>query len=98
MGSPIKDGFMFTGQINFVNDTGNAHLSIPVSGPNGKGTAFVEAELEYGQWRYDVLLVSVNGRSERINLSEKPIRKRGFSAESGVEAFDGSRKAGEGVR
>lgn len=37
IGEPIKPAWLISGQINVSGSTGNANLSIPISGPRGKG-------------------------------------------------------------
>jgi hypothetical protein len=37
LGSPIKEGFLLSGSTNVNGASGEANLSIPISGPNGKG-------------------------------------------------------------
>jgi hypothetical protein len=57
-----------TGNINFANDSGNADLAIPLSGPQGHGTVYVVARKSAGTWSYDRFEVELDGAEERINL------------------------------
>ncbi|MEJ2747030.1 MAG: cytochrome c oxidase assembly factor Coa1 family protein [Anaerolineae bacterium] len=68
LGEPIKAGLIPSGSISVENGTGEASLSIPISGPKGKGTLYVEATKSAGTWTYTVLEVAVDGRSDRIDL------------------------------
>ncbi|MCB9443789.1 MAG: hypothetical protein H6669_06090 [Ardenticatenaceae bacterium] len=68
LGEPIKAGFFPSGSISIENSTGQASLSIPISGPKGKGTLYVEATKSAGTWTFTVLEVAVDGQPERINL------------------------------
>ena len=43
LGSPIKEGFLVSGNTNVNGAAGEANLSIPISGPKGKGTIYVAA-------------------------------------------------------
>jgi Cytochrome oxidase complex assembly protein 1 len=43
LGSPLKEGFLVSGNTNVNGASGEANLSIPVSGPKGKGTIYVAA-------------------------------------------------------
>ena len=37
LGSPIKDGFLLSGNTNVNGASGESNLAIPISGPKGKG-------------------------------------------------------------
>src|ERR1700689_3179579 len=41
LGSPISEGWFVGGSINVSPGAGDADLSVPVSGPKGKGTVYV---------------------------------------------------------
>lgn len=66
LGEPIEEGFFTSGSINTSGSSGQADLSIPVSGPKGKGKVFVLATKSMGQWEINQLVLEVN--NERINL------------------------------
>ena len=68
LGEPIKAGLIPSGSISIENATGEASLSIPISGPKGKGTLYVEATKSAGTWTYTALEVAVDGQPGRINL------------------------------
>lgn len=67
LGTPIESGWWMAGQINVENDTGNADITIPISGPKGKGTIHAVATKAGGRWNYSRLDVEVEGR-QTINL------------------------------
>ena len=50
LGSPIKDGFLFSGNTNVNGASGESNLSIPISGPKGKATVYVSAKKLLGRW------------------------------------------------
>ena len=50
LGSPIKDGFLVSGNTNVNGASGETNLAIPLSGPRGKGTIYVFANKSNGQW------------------------------------------------
>lgn len=54
LGTPIKPGFLLSGNISTENGEGTVDFSIPVSGPNGKGTIRVVGTKSSGasQWSY----------------------------------------------
>ena len=68
LGEPITMGWQLSGNINISGPSGDADLSIPVSGPRGAGTLYVEAEKQAGEWEYQVLELAIDGSSERIDL------------------------------
>ncbi len=71
LGEPITPGFLLSGSINLNNNTGNASLAIPVSGPKGKGTIYVEAEKYDNAWHYTRLELQVDGRASPIPLAKE---------------------------
>jgi hypothetical protein len=68
LGSPIKDGFLVSGNSNVNGASGESNLAIPISGPKGKGTIYVSATKSLGRWVYSGLVVEVSGTHERIDL------------------------------
>ena len=71
LGSPIKDGFLVSGNTNVNGASGESNLAIPISGPKGKGTIYVSANKSLGQWNYSGLVVEVGQTQERIDLLRK---------------------------
>jgi hypothetical protein len=76
LGNPIKEGYFTSGSINETGPSGDAELAIPISGPKGSGTIYLEAEESAGQWSFSKLEVEVEKSGERIDLladdSESP--------------------------
>jgi hypothetical protein len=68
LGSPIKEGFLVSGNTNVNGASGEANLSIPISGPNGKGTIYVAASKSLGRWNYSGLVVEIAKTHQRIDL------------------------------
>jgi hypothetical protein len=68
LGTPIKTGFMVSGNINLNNDAGNADLSIPVSGPKGSGTIHVVGTKTGGVWTYNSVTFQAAGSPQPIDL------------------------------
>lgn len=68
LGEPIEAGWSVNGSINVSNDSGNADIRIPVSGPKKSGTVYVVATKRVGKWDFSALEVEVEGESKRINL------------------------------
>lgn len=72
LGSPIKDGFVVSGQANVSGSSGHADLTIPISGPKGKGTIYFVASKFAGEWTFSKLVVEVAKTGERIDLVQDP--------------------------
>ena len=68
LGSPLKPGWLVSGNISVQNDSGQAELSIPVEGAIHKGTIHVVGKKSEGQWTYQRLALKVEDGKERIDL------------------------------
>jgi len=68
LGSPLQDGFLVSGNTNVNGASGESNLSIPISGPKGKGTIYVSAKKSLGQWNYSGLVVEISQTHQRIDL------------------------------
>ena len=73
LGSPITEGFLVSGNTNVNGAAGETNLSIPISGPNGKGTIYVAASKSLGQWNYSGLIVEITKTHQRIDLLHSPV-------------------------
>src|SRR5947207_844100 len=71
LGSPIKDGFIVSGNTNVNGASGESNLAIPISGPKGKGTIYVSANKSLGHWNYSGLVVEIGQTHERIDLLQR---------------------------
>jgi hypothetical protein len=71
LGEPVEDRWWMSGSIETTGPTGNADVALPLKGPEGKGTLYIVAYREAGEWIYQRLEVEVDGGSERINLLEE---------------------------
>lgn len=69
IGTPVRVGWLMSGNINYTNADGNADLSIPISGAKGRGHIIVVGKLRAGHWTYETLEVFVEGQSAPIELS-----------------------------
>lgn len=72
LGSPIEKDGMIQGSYNYTNGKKSADMIIPVSGPKGSGTLFVEAAGEDDQWTYNVIRVEITD-DESIDLLEEEL-------------------------
>lgn len=68
LGRPIADGYFTSGSINETGPSGNAELAIPISGPKGSGTIYLEARESAGIWTFSKLVVEIDSSGERIDL------------------------------
>src|SRR5213079_915725 len=71
LGSPIKDGFLVSGNTNVNGASGESNLAIPISGPKRKGIIYVSANQVTRQWNYLGLIVEVGQTHERIDVLQK---------------------------
>jgi len=72
LGTPIQEGYFTSGNVNVTGPSGNAELSIPISGPKGNGTIYLEARKSAGEWSFSKLLVKIEKSSKRIDLLAEP--------------------------
>ena len=68
LGTPISEGWFVGGSINVSPGSGDADLSVPISGPKGKGTVYVKAQKSAGAWAYSLMVATTDGSSEKIDL------------------------------
>jgi len=71
LGSPITDVFLVSGNTNVNGASGEANLSIPISGPKGKGIIYVAATKSLGRWNYSGLVLEIAKTHQRIDLLER---------------------------
>ena len=72
LGTPIAEGYWVSGNISVQNDSGNADLLIPISGPRGKAVVHAVAAKSGGKWEFSRLSVVIEGDSE-LNLLEAEV-------------------------
>jgi hypothetical protein len=71
LGSPIEAGFFVSGQTNASGSSGDADMTVPISGPDGKGTIYFVASKFADKWTFSRLVVKVEKTGEEIDLIEK---------------------------
>ncbi len=71
LGSPLHEGMFVSGDVNVNGGTGSANLSIPISGPKGKGTIYAEGTKSAGAWSYKKMVVEIEQSRQRINLLDQ---------------------------
>lgn len=67
-GTPITAGRTTSGSITTKDDSGNASLTIPVSGPKASGTAVIEAVKKNGVWSLTGLSFKLDGSDSVIEI------------------------------
>jgi cytochrome oxidase complex assembly protein 1 len=70
LGSPIADGWFVGGKTNVSGTSGQADMTVPISGPKGKGTLYFVATKFAGQWSFSKLMVEIGSTGQRIDLIE----------------------------
>jgi hypothetical protein len=68
LGTPISEAWYLSGNTNVNGASGDADLSIPISGPKGKGTIYAVATKSGGEWTYSKLNVKIDSTGETIDL------------------------------
>ena len=68
LGTPIKDGIFFAGNISENNTSGSANLVIPISGPKGTANLYVSASRSLSKWHFDDLVVEIHKTKQRIDI------------------------------
>jgi cytochrome oxidase complex assembly protein 1 len=68
LGAPISEGWFVSGSINVSTGSGDADLTVPISGPKGKGTVYVKALKTAGRWDYSLMQAAIDGSGDRIDL------------------------------
>ena len=68
LGEPIEEGMFLSGKTNVEGSSGEADLTIPISGPKGKAKVYAIATKRAGRWNYSTLEVEIAGIEDRINL------------------------------
>ncbi len=69
-GEPLEAGWLVSGNVNTTGNTGEADLSIPVSGPIGSGQLHVDATKNAGEWYFNSLTFLDAAGGPPINLLE----------------------------
>jgi len=68
LGEPIVVGRIILGNIHINGSVGHAELTIPISGPNGKGVIRAVANKRGEDWRFALLRVDIDRQSEAVDL------------------------------
>ena len=69
LGTPIKEGLFVSGSTKVNGASGKSDLSIPIHGPNGAATIYVNAIKSAGEWRYRTIIVKIAKTGQKIDLT-----------------------------
>ena len=69
LGSPIREGTFVGGKVQTSGANGTSNLTIPISGPKGKGTIYAIGTKSEGKWEFSKLAVQIDG-GDLINLKQ----------------------------
>jgi hypothetical protein len=72
LGTPIEAGWFASGSVNVSGSSGKADLTIPISGPKGKATIYVDATKFASEWKFNKLEVGFEGDPEHLDLLAPP--------------------------
>ena len=68
LGEPIKAAWLIAGDLRVTGGSGSANLSLPISGPRGRGTLRAVASKSGGIWRFSCLQADIEGHAGVIDL------------------------------
>jgi hypothetical protein len=88
LGEPIEPGFLVSGSVNVSGGAGDANISFPVSGPNGKGQVHAAATREAGTWVFTSLHLAIDGGETLELLAENGGELAGSGADAEEAAGD----------
>jgi hypothetical protein len=74
LGQPIEEGWFTSGNIRINGPSGEAELSIPLSGPQGKATILLQARKSAGSWTFSTLVVEVEEGRRRIDVLDSEVK------------------------
>ena len=80
LGNPVEPGWMINGSVNTMNNngtkSGDADLTVPLSGPKGSGHVHVVGKIVNNQWEYSTMEVTIDSGGQKIDLRPKPENKK----------------------
>lgn len=68
LGQPIRPAFFVSGNFTTDGSRGHADFAIPLHGPKGNATVYVQAKEALGAWTYSTLTVQIGHDKPRIDL------------------------------
>ena len=77
LGGRIEEGWLTSGSINVgTGGSGDANLTVPISGPKGNGTVYVTARRIAGVWNYSQMIAGIESTGEKIDLLAGPVQSQ----------------------
>jgi hypothetical protein len=71
LGRPIAVGWLVHGSVRVSGSSGEASVVVPLGGPEGRGTLYIEAGMEDGEWRLTLVEFTSRTDGERTDLLEE---------------------------
>ncbi len=68
LGDPVESNGIMQGSIQLQNSVGTAAISIPIKGPKGTGTVYVNGSKQEGKWNYSEVYVIIDATNEQVDL------------------------------
>lgn len=72
LGTPLEMGWFITGSVDSSNGSGEANLSIPISGPQDGGSIHAVAKKVDGVWTYSAMKLTTDKDGRVIDLLALP--------------------------
>jgi hypothetical protein len=69
LGEPISTGYP-SGELREVSLGGYAQMQIPIKGPKGRGTVYMQATRKLGRWTLDEAYLQMRGQDQRVDLTD----------------------------
>ena len=77
LGGRIEEGWLTSGSINVgTGGSGDANLTVPISGPKGSGTVYVTARRIAGVWNYSEMIAGIESTGEKVDLLAGPVQSQ----------------------
>ena len=71
LGEPIELGWLISGSVSTSGSSGNASLTIPISGPEGKGSLYANAYKNNEGWHFRTLELQITPDGPLFDLLQK---------------------------
>jgi len=80
LGDPIRPGFMVIGNINLEGDQTAVNISYTIKGDVDSGRVYVQATQVEGEWKYDLIGVTVAEDGDKLNLTQDYYQMKGYTS------------------
>ena len=72
LGTPVTPGLGLSGSVKENDSSGSADFTVPITGSKGEGSMHVVAQRSNGQWSYNVIDVTVGGKTIDVLKNPQP--------------------------